>query len=150
MSFQEAVEATPGVAGAYRPGLRALRAMDRDKVSADNPRNLAGSVDLDGALQAGMPDDPRWDYGVGANSAGEEKVFWVEVHPATEGEIEAVLAKLMWLKQWLQDSAVALDGFPREFVWISSGRTAITQRSPKLKRLALAGGVFKGGHLRIP
>lgn len=150
MRFQEAVQATPDVAGAYRPGLQALRAMDRDRVSAAKPRSLAGSVDLDGALQAAKPDDPRWDYGIGAKSAGEAMVFWVEVHPATEGEIDVVLAKLTWLKQWLQDSAVALNGFPREFVWISSGRAAITQKSPKLRRLALAGGVFKGRHLRIP
>lgn len=150
MSFREAVEATPDVAGAYRPGLRGLRRTDRDRVSAENPRNLTGSVDLDSALQTGAPAEPRWDYGIGTQYAGEEKVYWVEVHPATEGEIDAVLAKLTWLKQWLQDSAAALDGFPREFVWISSGRTAITQRSPKLRRRALAGGVFKGGHLRIP
>lgn len=149
MSFRDAVRATPDIAGAYRPGLRALRAMDRDRVSATRPRNLTGSVDLDAALRANRPDDPRWDYGIGAHLAGVAMVFWVEVHPATEGEIDAVLAKLAWLKQWLRDSAEALNGFPREFVWISSGRAAITQKSPKLKRLALAGGVFKGGYLRI-
>jgi hypothetical protein len=150
MTFRRVVEATPEIADAYRPGLQALRAVDRARVAAQRPRALRGSVDLDGALAVAYPDANRWDYGIGVQQVAGEKVYWTEVHPARDGEIDVMRQKLDWLKRWLQNSAEPLDDLPREFVWIASGGVAITQSSPRLRGLAAQGLVFKGGHFRIP
>lgn len=150
MTFREAVEATAGIAGAYHLGLRALRAVDRQKVTARNPRSLAGSIDLDGALVDVYPAARRWDYGIGVRQTGSDQVYWTEIHPARDDQIVIMREKLDWLKQWLRHSAASLDGLPREFIWIASGGTAITPSSPKLRTLVAQGLVFKGGHFRIP
>ena len=150
MTFEAAVGANPELAGAYRRGLQGLREGDRNKIAAATPRRLRGSIDLDAALAPRYPNDPRWDYGVAAAMTEGERVFWIEVHPASEGEIGAVLDKFNWLKGWLRTSASELGSLPKEFLWVSSGRSALTQRSPKLRQLALQGVAFKGGHFRIP
>lgn len=149
MSFRDAVDATPELVGAYRRGLQALRAVDRQKLSLQRPRNLRGSVDLDGALADKYPDANRWDYGIGVQQAGNDKVYWAEVHPARDGEIGVMLDKLNWLKGWLGNSGTLLNNLPREFIWIASGGIAITPTSPGLRRLATQGLTFRGGHFKI-
>ena len=150
MTFREAVEATPEIAGSFNAGLRALRAVDRQRITAQRPRALRGSADLDKALEGLYPNARRWDYAIGVEQARRQRVYWTEVHPARDDQIVVIREKLEWLRQWLRDSAVALNNLPREFVWVSSGATAITPSSPKLRALAAQGVVFKGGHFRIP
>lgn len=150
MTFRAAVEATPEIAGAFRVGLRAVRAVDREKLSVQRPRALRGSIDLDGALADTYHDAHRWDYGIGVAQGRKDKVFWTEVHPARDSEIGVILNKLNWLRDWLRDSGMALNGLPREFIWIATGAIAITPRSPGLRKLATNGLVFKGGHFKIP
>lgn len=150
MTFRQAVEATPEIADAYRLGLRALRAADREKVTARRPRALGGSVDLDGALATAYPDARRWDYGIGVRQTHGDQVYWTEVHPARDDQIGVMREKLDWLKQWLRNSAPMLNNFPKEFIWVASGATAITPNSPRLRALAAQGLVLKGGHFRIP
>lgn len=150
MSFQQAVAATPGLAAAYRRGLQAVRAPDRQRLTATKPRRLRGSVDLDDALRHAYPNVNRWDYGIGARGAGGDVVYWAEVHPATDGQIGVMMAKLDWLKTWLTTSNTMLSQLRREFVWVASGRALLTQKSPKLKALAEKGLMFKGSHFRIP
>lgn len=150
MMFREAVEATPEIAGSFSSGLRALRAGDRQKVTAERPRALRGSVDLDNALAGLYPNARRWDYAIGVEQARRQQVYWTEVHPARDDQIAVMREKLEWLRQWLRDSGAALNNLPREFVWVASGATAITPSSPRLRALAAQGVVFKGGHFRIP
>ncbi|MBI3044039.1 MAG: hypothetical protein HYY78_14560 [Betaproteobacteria bacterium] len=150
MTFRQAVEATPEIANSFRAGLRALREVDRQRIAAQRPRALRGSVDLDNALAETYPNARRWDYAIGVEQTRCQQVYWAEVHPARDDQIAVMREKLEWLKQWLRDSAVALNNLPREFVWVSSGATAITPNSPKLRALAVRGLVFKGGHFRIP
>lgn len=152
MTFKQAVERTAEIRNAFQPGLGALRRMDRAHITADNPRLLKGSVDLDKALHTKYPNANRWDYGIGQKPANsnQERVFWVEVHPNRAGEVEVVLAKLEWLKHWLRDCAKNLDKLQREFIWVSSGATTFTLTAPKQKQLALLGLQRKGGHFTIP
>jgi hypothetical protein len=150
MTFRQEVAATPAIAIAYRPGLRALRATDRARVSAARPRALRGSIDLDGALANAYPDARRWDYGIGVAESAGEKVYWAEVHPARDDEVGVMREKLDWLREWLRDTGRRLNRLPREFVWVASGASAITPSSPKLRKLATEGLVFKGRHFRIP
>lgn len=148
--FRVAVRSTPVVAKALRPGLGALRAADRVRITAGRPRALRGSINLDDALKVLLPTDNRWDYGVGLAESKAERVYWIEVHPATEGNASQVVAKLTWLRGWLIEQAPALGAIQRSFVWVASGTVGFSPKSSTLRRLAAIGLRFAGSHLRLP
>lgn len=116
-AFHAAVEATPSVRGAHRPGLQALERADRERI--DDGPFATGSIALDEALARAEPNSNRWDYGIGLPKVHRrgESVLWLEVHHAASGEAKAVLKKLEWLKRWLREQAPRLDALPRTFVW---------------------------------
>jgi hypothetical protein len=74
----------------------------------------------------------------------------VEIHTASDGEVNVVLDKLRWLKNWLAGSGHLLNQFEREFIRISSGATSFTLTSPQQKQFAILGLQHKGRVLRIP
>ncbi len=154
MTFKGAVEATPQIKDAYRPGLQALRKPERKRVSAEDDRQLTGSVDLDRAVKDAHPNDRRWDYAVahrpGNWSRGREIVYWIEIHPATSGDVGDVLAKLAWLRKWLSANSPALHKMRCEFIWISSGKTSFTAGAPQQRIMAQQGLRHRGRHFRIP
>jgi hypothetical protein len=152
MTFKQAVTTTPQLKGAWRAGIQALHGIDRKHIEIENPRLLKGSVDLDTALKKAYPRANRWDYGIGhrATNQGKDMVYWVEIHPAKSGEIKVVLAKLRWLKEWLENSAPKLKRLEKRFIWVSSGKTTFTPSSPQQKQLALLGLQQRGTVLRIP
>ena len=74
MTFRQAVEATPNLGqNAFRPGLQAL-GTNSVRIRCRDARKLKGSVDIDAALQATDPDGHRWDYAVGHNESGSDRV----------------------------------------------------------------------------
>lgn len=154
MTFKKAVAGTPDVAGAWRPGLQSLSPADRAHVTAEVPHRLRGSVYVDGALEPKREhrNAPRWDYAVGHQPTDRkaEMVYWIEIHPASEHGITEVLNKLQWLLQWLRASAPLLRNMPSAFIWISSGKTSFTARSPQARRLAQAGVRNAGRFFTIP
>lgn len=133
MTFEQAVKQTAEIKDAFHPGLRALRKIDKSRITATNPALLTGSIYLDEALSRTYPHESRWDYGIGQKpeNSSNERVFWLEIHPGHAGELRVVLAKLEWLKQWLRESAVHLNGLQREFIWISTGKTSLTPTAPQ-------------------
>ena len=125
---------------AYRAGKQALGNKHRELVTCKDPRRLTGSINLDSVL-AGQPDyadAARWDYGLGYRPAaeGREQAVRIEIHSATTGEVAAVLRKLRWLRDWLNDGAGCLRGMtdrtdPKfRFVWIASAGVNIPRNSP--------------------
>jgi len=155
MRFKEAVENTEDLPDAYRPGLRALKKIDRDRIKCQQSRNLAGSVDLDTALAVSCPEDPRWDYGIGiCKGRNPDGVIWVEVHPASTTHIQDMLKKLDWLKRWLAASAPLLKKMTDEkkektYVWVASGRVHLPPNCPQRRKLAARGIHFSGNRLRV-
>ncbi|MBX3413130.1 MAG: hypothetical protein KF708_10615 [Pirellulales bacterium] len=151
MIFKSAVEQSAQLQSAYCDGLQALTAADRACIRTEDPRRLTGSIDIDTTLSKACPNDPRWDYAIGHQPANldSEVVYWVEVHPASDREITVVLNKLQWLKSWLQANAEELLAMPREFVWISSGRTSFTPTSPQKRRCAAQGLQHMGTFLHM-
>jgi hypothetical protein len=143
MSFKNAVEATPTVKDAYRPGLQALRRTDRAHVECADPRRITGSIDLDEALKADRPDDHRWDYGIGLRDGqgkAQDRVFWLEIHPASASRhVDDVIDKATWLRAWLNSDAPSLAKLPRQYIWVATGKVAISPNSPKLRQLAKSG-----------
>lgn len=151
MSISNAVEATPHLAGQWKPGLQALRAEDKPHIQPENPRALTGSVDVDSALMATEPNAHRWDFGIGYQHANRERecIYWVELHTASDSEVNRVLDKLRWLRAWLRGDGHRLAAFEREFVWVSSGATTFTLNAPKQKQFAVLGLLHSGRILRI-
>lgn len=147
MNFRQAVEGTPDIRDAWRPGLQGLEAADRAHISVRAPRSLSGSVDLDSSLASRYPNANRWDYGIGRKGVGRnDQVYWIEVHPATDQEVSTVLNKLRWVRDWLSASGFPLTDPKPEFIWISSGRTSSSLSAPLRKRLAERHGLFHAGY----
>jgi hypothetical protein len=149
--FALAVGATPALAMAYRPGLRALKRADAAHVSAPHPIRLTGSVNLDDALTATLPNAARWDYAIGHHPRmGEEAILWVEIHAASGGNhLHEMDAKVIWLLGWLRADAPAMSYTPRRIIWVASGRSSFGGNDPKLRALRNRGLEFVGGHLRL-
>ena len=152
MSFRKAVELCPSLKHALETGLSALRSADKEHVRVEDTRRLTGSVDLDSTLKSTLPNEPRWDYAIGYRhtTPKAEIVYWVEVHPASDGEIKVVLKKLAWLKQWLCETAPQLNALRKEFIWVSSGKTSLSLSAPQQKQFALQGLQHKGRVFQIP
>jgi hypothetical protein len=146
MTFMQAVLAIgKPVASALRNGKQAL-GNNAACLTCENTRRFVGSFELDATLQTTYPTANRWDYGVGfAKSRLKEVALWIEIHPASEGEVDVVIAKLNWLKGWLRDSAPALNALThrtdgsRAFYWVDSAGVSITPKSRKAKLLQQAG-----------
>ncbi len=153
MSFKKAVRQTPHLENHWMPGLQALRAQDRPHINPSNPHDLRGSVDVDNALRPQQPNANRWDFAIGyrhTNRGNRDCIYWVEIHTASDKEVKVVLAKLAWLKQWLDNGGQALREFERDFVWVSSGATHFTSSSPQSKQLSQSGLKHRGTVLKIP
>jgi hypothetical protein len=153
MAFRDDVRQVPGLATAYRAGLRALPAEDRARVQPTRPSALRGSVNIDGALRYHVPNCNRWDYVVASvvGSPRAERLYWIEVHPANAGSnLREVFAKFGWLKEWLTSGARRLAAYPKDVIWIASGRSAFHAGSPEIKRLASEGIRFVGRRFKLP
>jgi len=148
MSFSTDVKTTPHLEAAWHKGLRALSAADRAHMTVGASTKLLGSVNVDAVLEATQPNAARWDYVVGQKQGNTEHLHWIEVHPAAgTGNIGELEAKLSWLSAWMR--ATPLASYPRQIVWIASGRSAFNSRHPALRTLANRGLRFAGGHLTI-
>ena len=147
MTFMQAVLAVgEPVASALRNGKQAL-GNNAACLACKNTRRFVGSVELDATLQIIFPDANRWDYGVGfVQSRSKQVAVWIEIHPASEGEVDLMLRKLLWLKNWLRNSAPSLDKLTertdgsRVFFWVATDAgVSITPKSRKAKLLQQAG-----------
>jgi hypothetical protein len=150
MSFQAAASATPQVAAHYRAGLRALSRAHRALVRIADGKHLDGSINLDRALRHARPNDPRWDYGVGIKRRSDGgRAIWIEVHPASSSHVAAVLAKLAWLRIWLENEAPALGQLNARYVWLATGTVALPGNSPKRRLIAQHGLDFRAKSLDL-
>lgn len=131
-NFQKAVESTPQINNAYSTGLRALGGYS-NKIKLSNTQNCEGSVDIDSTVNHHYPTDNRWDYCL--SYKGE--VFFVEVHSANTGEVDTVIKKLSWLKNWLNREAPLINDLKAKskhpFYWIQVNGFHILPNSRQFK-----------------
>lgn len=152
MTFKSAVVAVPELLNAYQSGLQALQRADRGRVNCAKTRHLKGSIDLDSALVKFLPNDPRWDYGIGYYNGRSEQAIWVEVHPARSDHVAGVIRKVEWLKAWLKANAVDLHAMTRAadgYVWLSAGAVSFQHGSQQARQLANAGVSFPRKRLSL-
>lgn len=148
MSFSADVKATPHLEGKCCKGLGALLPADRARVKVGTSTTLLGSVNVDAALQPIEPNAARWDYLVGQKQGHGEHLHCIEVHPAgSTGNIGEVEAKLDWLIGWMRTTPLVV--YPKQIIWIASGKSSFNQRHPALRILANRGLRFVGSRLGI-
>ena len=149
--FPTGVHACSTLRPALKSGLQALANAASRHITALDPGRLTGSVDIDGALVNLLPRDERWDYAVGHQSNGKapDEVHWIEIHACRDGEVKRIAAKLDSLRRWMSSNASQLWGLPKRFVWVSSGRTVISPKSPMRRRVAALGVTIAGSHYVI-
>lgn len=133
--FRNAVEKTPDISKGFYSGLRALGRY----TSVVKPSDTAlceGSVDIDKCTEQKYPLENRWDFML----AYEGEVYFVEVHSAETAEVNKVIRKLGWLKEWLQTQAPLIDKMKASspYYWVQSGRFSISPTSPQYRRLVAA------------
>jgi hypothetical protein len=118
---------------------------------ADDTRKLCGSADIDTALRRIEPDANRWDFGIAYKHSNrrEEFVYWVELHTASDSQVNKVINKARWLLGWFRTGGMPLAQFEREIAWVSSGATTFTLTAPQSKQMAEVGLIHKGLKLRI-
>ena len=139
MSFTDAVQSIPDIAGYLKVGLQALGS-NSSKVEVRETRELTGSVDIDTCLERHYPNAPRWDYVFGY----KDRVYYIEIHPAgSTGEVKKIIAKLEWLKQWRKSFAKSLEDLEDSstYHWVSTGRTASSMKRGKYLQILAQNGI---------
>lgn len=139
--------AARGLGGQLQTGLRALGA-DSTRVSVNKPGKASHSIALDEALRAQFPQDPRWDYGIGLVHGKQHSIAWVEVHTASSREVDIVLKKLSWLKQWLTMANDACKLTAMTFHWAATD-AGVHIDSARRRRLNAAGLQMPQSRLRL-
>ncbi|MDO8368301.1 MAG: hypothetical protein Q7T20_15985 [Saprospiraceae bacterium] len=136
--FKDAVEATPEVKECYQPGLQAFGTYST-KINLHDNRECNGSVEIDECVRVKYPNANRWDYVFAYKST----VYFVEVHSAETNEVSVVLAKLQWLKDWLNTKApeIAKLKAQQPYYWIQSSRFSIP-KTTRQYRLAAQNGIL--------
>jgi hypothetical protein len=136
------------ISDALCPGKQALKRDHARQVQCADEKRWSGSIDLDAALErrSQFAQSSRWDYGLGyIDPNGRECAVWVEVHSAETGEVSTVIAKLRWLRDFLQSHCPKLLELTQRgpektrFVWVASGRCNILPHSPQMRRLRSSG-----------
>lgn len=133
-----AVEGTEEVKDGFRTGKQAIRNVDRDRVNASDSRKLQGSLDIDSEVKDLYPNAPRWDYAL----SYDDRLYFFEVHPAETSQVDKVIEKVNWLKNWLCTKATKIEKLPKAehpYVWVQSGRYAILPTAKYKMKLSAAG-----------
>ena len=135
--FEDVIKTVTDIADAYCPGVKALGAYTA-YVKTKLPRLIEGSVDIDACTEKLYPNANRWDYVISFKG----KAYYLEVHPATAGEVRNVVAKKAWLVDWLGKKAKALDAYPsakQKFTWVPSGKFGLSKTSREYRMIATRG-----------
>jgi hypothetical protein len=136
-SFKLAVESTPDIANCYQTGLKGL-GVHSHKIELSENDLCSGSVDIDTCTKAKYPQSNRWDYAL----CYKKEVFFVEVHGAKTDEVNKMLKKLQWLKDWLNKEAPEINKLKAKqspFIWIQSKGCRILTSSVQYRKAIDAG-----------
>lgn len=137
-AFQMAVEKTEEVKNGFRVGKQAIKNADRNKIDVADNKKLQGSLDIDSLVQTLYPQDPRWDYAL----SYDDKIYYLEIHSTETSQIDKVISKVKWLKNWLKTRASEINKLPKAehpYTWVQSGRYAILPTSKDKMKLSVAG-----------
>ena len=147
MVFKKSIEAAfPDIKNACAPGKQALPKKDAGKIACEKTMTIRNSVFLDECANTikEFQQANRWDYGLAVGKTADalhELVVWVEVHGARTGEVDCVMKKREWLRQWLVHHAPELYKSmghslnPQNCHWVAENGVHIPENSPQARRL---------------
>jgi hypothetical protein len=141
-SLSTALRSDSTLRRAVKPGLKAIGKPDRRRFDTEAARLTEESVDLDSAMEAEHPDEPRWDYLVSAPKG----IVGVEPHPATVSEVQAVIRKKERSRAYLRNH-LQKGGRITAWLWVASGRSKFVPFEPAKLRLDRAGIEFVGARV---
>lgn len=124
-------------------GLQAVSGVDRGRITVDPPDHVHDSLALDGRDGS----TGEWDYLLGIDER-QRPVIGVEVHPATNGEVAAVIAKQQRSVLALRTHMAVTD--IRRWIWIASGKDTVSRGSTEWRKLIQARIELVGRHLSLP
>jgi len=100
----------------------------------DFQSTINGSIDVDKCFKQEYPSDNRWDYLVLNNS--EIEGYFVEIHPASTGEVFTMIAKKQWLiKEIIKQYYNNISNKRYKMVWIATNGIHITKNSSQMRKL---------------
>ncbi|PNS36962.1 hypothetical protein V512_011195 [Mesotoga sp. Brook.08.105.5.1] len=106
-----------------------------EKPESTTQKNNGVPIFLDSCLKEDYPTENRWDYAVFIDIDAVLKTAFIEIHPANESEVDEVIIKARWMKQWIMDNQIRVITENRKFFWVSSGNVKITKNSQKIRLL---------------
>lgn len=140
----EALLSTSELRPSVKPGIQALKDVDREHIERGTRGLFEDSLALDSALKDSSAQENRWDYLLGER--GIRSVVAVEVHNATGKDVDPMIRKKEWalriLPFHLRDQTRV-----RRWFWIASGKTGLTAGTTEYKRMIKAGLRLVGGTL---
>jgi hypothetical protein len=129
-----------------KDGLAALDSQHTGLIERSIRDQFADSLDLDAALEAEHPSDPRWDYLVGHSTS--RSILGLEPHSARDAEITTAIAKrthaILQLRPHLRPGTHVDCWF-----WVASGRVDFLSIEKARLRLSQEGIAFVGRELRV-
>lgn len=133
--------ANPDLHAFCQSGLGAMKREHRKYINVPDTQLIGCTVDLDKATEKAYPSANRWDYAL----EYEGNMFFIEIHPAVTSEIACMIQKVDFVTEWLKNNAPEVlelpkkEVGPRQFYWVSSGRTdlRLSPNSPQRKKLIL-------------
>ncbi|WP_428264199.1 hypothetical protein [Haliangium sp.] len=128
-------------------GLQALQRRDRNRVTATPSTYVADSLALDEVTADSRGPERCWDYVLGTRDA-RRALLGVEVHPATPGEVAAIIEKKRWADAELSRQLVP-GRRVKQWYWVASGSTRLSKNTAEYRRLGLEGIELVGEHLRL-
>lgn len=126
-----------------QPGKRALGAYATRVHEAES--QVTDSVDFDEATRRAGSSDSRWDYFLGLGSGS---IIGVEVHPASDKEVKAIIAKKAASSPLIAQE-LAPGAKVSKWVWIATGRNSVSKNSRFARELAAKRIELVGRQLRV-
>ena len=146
MTFEKAVKEIQNDNIKCDTGLKAL-GKDSKSIKVAETMELNGSINLDKSLESTYPNENRWDYSFGYRN----KAYFVEIHPAYTSEVDTMLKKLKWLKNWLSEEGKPLGDIKADknaFNWIYTSKCDIIKNT-KQYRAAAQNGILPLRELKL-
>jgi hypothetical protein len=129
-------------------GKQAVKGAHRPLLVEDRAR-VIDSLDLDSYCHKLGPSDPRWDYLIGVKGGTDTWVVAVEVHPARDDQVDAMISKAKAARRVLR-SECQKDPVDGLWHWLASKNVDCSRGGVTERRLKEAGIAFPKTRLSIP
>lgn len=136
------------VRGHVQPGLKALEAIDKPRISPSTPSYVSDSLALDEMFRPKENNSARWDYWLGTTDSGLP-IIAVEVHSAKPSEVKSMIQKKAWAMQKAKDHLRDPSQIKKWF-WIASKSTQIPPTTAEYRSMSQAGICLVGSTLHLP